>query len=123
MANTLKSVRQEIAVQLSAAGVSSYEWIPSRVVTPAAIVEAGSPYMEQGETFADFLVRMNIVLLAATATNDVATSELDALICTTIDALDTFDIERVNQPEAFEINGAQYLGVRINLMTNQDLQT
>jgi hypothetical protein len=123
MTNTLKSVRQEIGFQLSAAGVTTYEWIPPRVVTPAAIVEAGSPYMEQGETFTDFLVRMNIVLLAANATNEVATAELDELICVAIDALDTFDIEQVNQPEAFEINGAQYLGARLNLVTQKDLQT
>jgi hypothetical protein len=79
--------------------------------------------MEQGETFTDFLVRMNIVLLAANATNEVATAELDELICVAIDALDTFDIEQVNQPEAFEINGAQYLGARLNLVTQKDLQT
>jgi hypothetical protein len=123
MTNTLKSVRREISVQLTAAGVSTYEWIPARVITPAAIIEAGSPYMEQGETFTDFLVRMNVVLLATTAANDVATSALDALICTVIDALDTFDIEGVNQPETFEINGAPYLGARVNLVTSKDLQT
>lgn len=123
MTNTLKSVRQEIGIQLSAVGVTTYEWIPPRVVTPAAIVEAGSPYMEQGDTFSDFLVRMNVVLLAANATNEVATAEVDELICSAIDALDTFDIEQVNQPEAFEINGAQYLGARLSIVTQKDLQT
>lgn len=123
MANTLKGVRQEIAVQLAGAGVSVHEWIPARVTTPAAIVEPGSPYMEQGQTFAEFLVRMNVVLLAAAASNEVATTELDALICTAIDALDTFEIESVDTPNGFDINGAQYLGARLTLVTNKDLQT
>jgi hypothetical protein len=121
--NTLKSVRQEISVQLSAAGISNYEFVPSRVNVPAAIIEPGSPYMEQGETFADFTVRMNVVLLVAGTTNDTATDELDQLIVNAIDALDTFDIEAVGSPEGFELNAAQYLGSRLNLVTTKDLIT
>ena len=121
--NTLRQVRDEVALQLAAAGVTVHEFIPSRVNPPAAVVESGSPYMEQGQTFADFNVRVNVVLLAAAATNEVATDELDQLICDCIDQIDTFDVESVDQPEGLEINGAQYLGVRIRLVTNKDLQT
>ena len=121
--NTLKDVRDEISVQLGTAGVSCYGYVPERVNTPAAIVEAGNPYMEQGETFTDFVVRMNVVLLVGTKTNENATNELDQLICTAVDVLETFDIESVNTPEAFDVNGVQYMGVRVNLMTNKDIQT
>jgi len=121
--NTLRSVRDEVALQLAAAGVTVHEFIPSRVNPPAAVLEAGSPYMTQGQSFSDFVVRINVVLLAGNATNEIATDELDQLICAAIDNLETFDIESVEQPEALEINGAQYLGVRIRLLTNKEIQT
>lgn len=123
MSNTLKTTREEIKVILNAVGVGVVGHIPGRIAPPTAIVEPGSPYMEMGETFSDFNVRMNVVLLAGAAGNEVATDELDQLICTAVDALDTFDIEAVEQPEAFEINGAQYLGARIRLLANKDLKT
>lgn len=123
MTNTLRAVRNEASFLLTAAGVTTYEFVPPRAVPPAAVIEAGSPYMEQGETFTDFLVRINVVLLASTATNEEATNELDQLLCDAIDALETFDVEAVDQPSTFDMNGNQYLGVRIRLVCNKDLTT
>lgn len=119
--NTLKSVRQEIGFQLGAVGIPHYEFIPSRVNVPAALIEPGSPYMEQADTFAEFTIRMSVVLLVSGSNNEEATDELDQLIVTAIDALDTFDIESVSSPDGFEINAAQYLGTRVNLITTKDL--
>lgn len=124
MANTLTSCRAELRLLLGATGdISVFEFIPERVVPPVALLEPGSPYMAQGDTFCDFIVRMNVVLLVANGRNDIATAELDALICTVIDGVDTWDVEQVEQPAPFEMNGATYLGVRLSLRSDRELST
>ena len=121
MANMLKSVREEARVLLAAAGVTVYEYIPARISPPAAVMEPGNPYIEQGQTFSEFNVRLSVVLVAGQSSNEKATDDLDQLICSAMDALDTFDIESVEQPATYDFNGAQLLGARVNLVTNKDL--
>jgi hypothetical protein len=123
MANTLAACRNELRLLLGAAGVEVHAHIPERVVPPVALLEPGSPYMEQGDTFCDFIVRMNVVLLVRNGDNDVATAELDALICLAVDAVDTWDVQQVEQPAAFDMNGATYLGARVTLRSDRELTT
>ncbi len=121
--NTLASCRAELQLLLGAAGVTVYDHIPERVVPPVALLEPGSPYMEQGDTFCDFIIRFNCVLLVANGTNDKATETLDQLICEAVDAVDTWDAVTVEQPNPFEVNGATYLGVRIQFRSDRELNS
>ena len=123
MANTLKAARDELALLLTSAGVSVHSYIPERITPPVAVIEPGSPYMEEGTTFCEFQVRFNVVLLAAHATNENATNHLDQAICDIIDKVDTFDLEGVEQPLAFEAGTASYLGTRLSFVTEKDLTT
>ena len=119
--NTLAGCRTELRLLLGAAGVSVIDHIPERVVPPAALLEPGSPYMEDGETFCELTVRFQLVILAPVAVNEVETNALDQLICDAIDALDTWNVERVDQPQGFEINNAQFLGARIYIRSEREL--
>ena len=119
--NFLKSSRQEIKLQLTPLAEQVYETIPARVNAPCFIVSPGSPYVEEGETFTDFAVRFEVVALAGVATNEVISEELDTLIINALDALDTWGIEGVDTPSQFEINGANYLGTRINVVAEKSL--
>ncbi len=122
--NTLKALRKEIGLQLAAAGITCLEFIPERLGSvPAAVIEPGSPYLQQGETFSelDFLYRFDVILLVA-GTNETATDSLDQLICDAIDAMDTFQIESVNQPEMVSIGNVDYPGARVTVLTQRELE-
>lgn len=119
--NFLKSSREEIKLLLTPLAEQVYESIPARVNAPCFIVSPGSPYVEEGETFTDFAVRFEVVALAGVATNEVVSADLDTLIINAIDALDTWGIEGVDTPSSFEVNGANYLGTRINVVAEKSL--
>ena len=123
MANTLKATRDELAMQLTKAGVTVIPYIPERIVPPVALIEAGAPYMELGETFCEFKVGLSVMLFAAHATNEEATNQLDQVICDVLDEVDTFMIDVVEQPGNYELPAGQFLGTRIQVHTFKDLST
>ena len=77
--------------------------------------------MQQGETFCEFKVGFNILLLVTTAANEVQTESLDQLICDVLDEVQ-FDIESVDQPGQFNVNAAEFYGTRIAISSYQDLK-
>jgi hypothetical protein len=119
----LAAAREELRLQLVAAGMTVYDYIPERITPPVAVIEPGGTYVAGGQTFCEFEVGMQVVLLASTATNEVATSELDQYICDVLDQVDTFDLVAVAQPSGFEVSNATYLGTRISFTVNKDLTT
>jgi len=123
VANMLAAAREELRLQLVAAGMTVYDYIPERITPPVAVIEPGGTYVAGGQTFCEFEVGLQVILLASTATNEVATSELDQYICDVLDQVDTFDLEAVAQPSAFEVSNATYLGTRISFTVNKDLTT
>ena len=106
---------------LAGVGETTYEFVPSRINAPCFIISAGSPYISQGQTFTDFTLRFEVLALSGVATNEVETDKLDALLTNAIDALDTWFVDEVEQPQQFEINGVAYLGARINISTDKTL--
>ena len=123
MTNTLLQARQELALLLSAAGVSVFSYLPEKVVPPVAVIEPGQPYMQQGDTFTAFTVRLNVILLAAPASNETATAELDQAICEVVDAVESFFVGDIDQPSTFTSGGIDYLGTRLEFYTVKDIQT
>ncbi|MBL6760915.1 MAG: hypothetical protein ISQ15_09640 [Ilumatobacteraceae bacterium] len=123
MANTLRAARDELALLLSGAGVSCFPYLPEKVTPPVAVIEPGSPYMVQGDTFESFTVRFNVIILAAPATNETATAALDQAVCDVIDAVDTFYVDNVEQPSSFTTGGADFLGTRIEFSVVKPIET
>jgi len=117
----LASTREELKLQLANAGLTVFDYVPERITPPVAVLEPGSPYVGSGETFCEFEITFNVVLFAATGTNEVATAELDQFICTVLDQVHTFHLESVATPSSFEVSNAVYLGTRITFTTMKDL--
>jgi hypothetical protein len=120
MANTLKQARQELKVLLASCGATVYEYVPARIAPPVAIIEPGSPYLQNGDVFTRLETRFNIVALVY-GENDTATDDLDQLVMNIVDAVDPWDLHDVEQPAKYEYNGASYLGARISLSAEKDL--
>ena len=116
----LKATRQEAALQLAAAGLTTYAYLPERMSVPAAVITPGSPYVEEGETFTEFTVRLKVTVLVR-GTNETATDELDELLCSALDELETFDIEAVSEPAAYAFSDGQYLGAEVAIRTTKEL--
>ena len=96
-------------------------FIPERPNPPCIVLEPGTPYLEEGQTFCDFITRFTLILLAGNATNENSTADLDDLICKTIDALERHQVESVDQPSQFEVNNNLFLGTRIAVSREVEL--
>jgi hypothetical protein len=125
VSNFLKASRDEIKLQLNSIAtehdIKVYEFIPERPNTPCFILSPGSPYITQGTAFCDFATRFEVLVLAGKSTNEAATNLLDQLIVESVDALETWFIEEVETPSAFEINGATFLGTKIQITADKSL--
>lgn len=109
--STLGDVRKELADTLAPLDVTTYTHLPGRADIPSAIVLAGSPYVEQGLTFGERFVRLEVWLSAAKGDNESESSHLDELLDAAIEALesDGWIVEQVSQPFEFQINnGSAY---------------
>lgn len=118
----LSELRTELADMLTAGGVDSYDHIPPVIDPPVAVVAAGDPYIQEvfdAKTFNhDYMVRMEVTLIAAQADNDDVTDALDDLIESTILALgDAWEID-ISQPFQLETNGVIFLAARATITTS-----
>jgi hypothetical protein len=125
VSNFLAASRDEIKLQLNSIAtehdIKVYEFIPERPTTPCFILSPGSPYITQGTAFCDFATRFEVLVLAGKSTNEAATNLLDQLIVESVDALETWFIDEVETPSAFEINGATFLGTKIQITADKSL--
>jgi len=127
VSNFLRASREEIKLQLNSVllqnkqDIQVYEFVPERPALPCFVISPSSPYVSQGKTFCDFTTRFEVLILADKLTNQQATDLLDQLIVEALDALETWFIEEVEQPSAYEINGGTFLGTKIQLTADKTL--
>ena len=127
VSNFLKASREEIKLQLNSVllqnkqDIKVYEFVPERPSLPCFVIAPGSPYITQGTAFCDFATRFEVMVLADKLTNEAATDLLDQLIIEAVDALETWFIEEVDQPSAFEINGGTFLGTKLQITADKSL--
>jgi hypothetical protein len=125
VSNFLRASREEIKLQLNAVSteqdIQVYEFVPERPSLPCYVISPSSPYVSQGTTFCDFTTRFEVLILADKLTNQEATNLLDNLIVEALDALETWFIDEVEQPSAYEINGGTFLGTKIQITADKTL--
>lgn len=107
----LLELRQEIAGAIAPLNLTVYPHIPGRMDLPGAFVAAGNPYIEQGQTFAERLVRFEVVIASQTGDNLSETEALDDLIESAQALLDAagWTVEEVSQPYIQDFNNASAL--------------
>ena len=108
---TLLQMRQELADAMATLQLTTYTHIPGRLDLPGAFVAAGNPYIEQGQTFGERLVRFQVVVATQTGDNASETTALDELIEGAQAALEAAGwlVEQVDQPFVQDFNNAQAL--------------
>lgn len=119
MTNEITSAKVEFKLDLVAGGLNVLEYVPERIVPPIVIVNSRSPYLLPSDLGAEYTLGLELVLIAATATNKQATEKLDELIADTLTALPGYSrLVAVGQPFNMQTNNAEYLAVSVQVDLN-----
>lgn len=108
--------KQELKLDLAAAGLTVTEYVPERIVPPIVVVTADTPYMTMASVSQEFDLNLQLVCIAATAVNKKATEALDQLIEDAVNALPPYCLfKNVGQPYALQANNAEYLAANVSV--------
>jgi hypothetical protein len=114
MTNEITSDKAALKTVLVSAGLNVLEYVPERIVPPIVIINSASPYLVPSSLKNQYVLNLELVLIAATATNKKATEMLDELIQDTLQALPSYArMIQVNAPYNMQTNNAEYLATNI----------
>jgi len=88
--NEITLAKTQFAEVLTAAGFRVSEYVPERITPPVVIISSGSPYLVPASIKAEYLMNLEITLVAATASNKQATEKLDEMVADVINALPAY---------------------------------
>jgi hypothetical protein len=117
MANEITTAREQFQSALVSAGIRVSEFIPERVTPPIVIINSRSPYLAPN-LFGEFDLNLELVLVAATATNKQAQEKLEDTIEAVLQAvapLAWVQLNEVGQPYAMQVNNAEYLSSNVSV--------
>jgi hypothetical protein len=115
--NEITASRAEYALALTALGLKVSSFIPERVVPPTVILSPGSPYLEPVLLDRkEFMMRLEVMVIAATAVNAKATELLDLALEKILNGNPAYSIiTSVGQPYALQTNNAEYLAANLSV--------
>lgn len=112
--NEITVSKAELALDLGNAGLKVLDYVPERIVPPIVIINVASPYLTPNTISREFVMSLELVAIAATATNKQATEKLDELIADVIVALPNYaNLRNVLAPYNMQTNNAEYLAANI----------
>lgn len=118
MTNEITLAKAEFALDLQNAGLEILDYVPERVVPPVVIMSADSSYLVPESVGSDYRLGLKLTLVAATAVNEQATENLDALIASTVSAIGDLGyavLKSVQSPYRLQANTAEYLASDLTL--------
>lgn len=116
MTNEITLSKQEFKLDMDTAGITVLEYVPERIVPPIVIMNSASPYLTVSSLGNEYILSLELVCVAATATNKQATEKLDEAIANVLTALPRYArMTRVNEPYEMQTNNASYLAANISV--------
>lgn len=116
MTNEITISKAEFKLDLEDGGLTVLDYVPERIVPPIVIINSASPYLTPSSLGTEYLMNLELVLVAATATNKQATEKLDEAIETALKAMPRYArVIRVNEPYEMQTNNASYLAANISV--------
>jgi hypothetical protein len=111
--SAVADTRAELAALLTeATGKVAFAYMPGSLNPPAWVIDAGSPYLDNGNTFGSLLARFDCVYFTKpSAANALVTAELDDVFEAAATGLfdSAWNVETVTVVDE-TANGATYLG-------------
>lgn len=116
MTNEITLAKAEFKLDLDAEGINVLDYVPERIVPPIVIINSASPYLTSSSLANEYIMSLELVVIAATATNKQATEKLDEAIANVLTALPRYArMTRVNEPYEMQTNNASYLSANISV--------
>jgi len=116
MSNEITLSKQEFKLDLDTAGITVLEYVPERIVPPIVIMNSASPYLTPNTLGREYILSLELVCVASTATNKQATEKLDEAITDVLNAMPRYArVTRVNEPYEMQTNNASYLAANISV--------
>lgn len=100
-------------------GFQIYEHMPDRAVAPCVIVSHGSPLLsrEENDPFRAYTVHYIVWVVAGPGPNEHQLTQMETAtqrVCELLLA-DNWNVDQVDQPVSFELNGTNLLATPINI--------
>ena len=116
MSNEITLAKAEFKLDLDAEGINVSDFVPDRIVPPIVIINSASPYITPSSLATEYILNLELIVVAATATNKQATEKLDEAIANVLNALPRYArMVRVNEPYEMQTNNAGYLAANISV--------
>jgi hypothetical protein len=116
MTNEITLAKVELKLDLEVAGLKVLDYVPERIVPPIVIMNARSPYLAVSDLSNEYYLNVDLVLIAATATNKQSTEKLDELLEAVVKALPAYArMLPTGAPYNLQTNNAEYLAVNVPL--------
>jgi hypothetical protein len=116
MSNEITLAKAEFKLDLDAEGINVSDFVPERIVPPIVIINSASPYITPSSLATEYILNLELIVVAATATNKQATEKLDEAIANVLNALPRYArMVRVNEPYEMQTNNAGYLAANISV--------
>jgi len=110
------AAKAELALTLQGEGLDVYSYIPARVTPPVIVIRPSSPYITPASVGTEWLVNLELQVIAGFADNETTSDDLDNLIEATLKALPAdAGVKDVGQPYTLIANGNDYLAASIGL--------
>ena len=116
--NDITLAKQQLATALIATGLDVQAFIPDRITPPIVIINAGSPLLTPMSLGTEYYLNLQIVLVASTSMNKDSSEELDALICSFLNAIENLHyvaLSSVDSPYTLATGAAEYLAANANI--------
>lgn len=116
MSNEITTAKAEFKLDLDTAGVVVVDYIPERITPPVVIINTASPYLTPSTLGNEYKMNLELVVVAATATNKQASEKLDEAIEAILLAMPRYArVISVNEPYEMATNNANYLSANISV--------
>ncbi len=114
MTNEITAAKVEFKLDLVAGGLNVQDYVPERIVPPIVIINSGVPYLRPSSLSSEYTLNLELVCVAAQATNKQATEKLDELLEAVINALPGYArMISAGQPFNLQTNNTEYLAVSV----------
>lgn len=114
MTNEITAAKVEFKLDLVAGGLNVQDYVPERITPPIVIINSGVPYLRPDSLSQEYVLNLELVCVAATATNKMATEKLDELLEAVINALPGYArMIQAGQPFNLQTNNTEYLAVSV----------
>lgn len=116
MSTAITDAKVEFKNDLVAAGFDCFEYVPERINPPVLVITGNANYVTVGNITNDFVLALDLMLVAGQADNEMATEQLDDQLATLIKALPNYSVlTSVGAPAMVSANNTEYLSSTVSV--------